>query len=304
MKKIKIVPNLNNKEFLILAIFIVLCSIAVAIVFTAILEWEKIDRPLAKILLIAIIIIFSIIVASTIVVVIFKSSSEKLQIQDNLTQNILELAVSARVLKVLIPILTAILIFFGWDSWRNLKNDITKEIDPESKIKKITLLIDSAKSIIDSTKTLQKQMVSYVEKLLPVGTIVTFDGKSKLPLGWAICNGQKVTISKDSTFITPNLVNRFIIGTTDSIINDNLPKRIGEIGGVSNHLHTFQCNKNIVTDSNIPNTGKVKIVESLKTNLEYSVNHSHNVNLEYSGKTEMYNSLPPYCALIFIIKYK
>lgn len=293
--------NLENKSKLFprdefrLVLLIALVSIAFATVFTATIELEFITRFWARILLYALLISFSILVVSTLVVVRIKKSREALETTDNIIGQLLEIAISARLLKVMIPVVGVIIIFLGWDRMRNIEEDIIKQIDPKGNIA-------TMKALIDSSRILQDNLKEYV---LPVGTIVAFSRLQELPDSWAPCDGRAIKISDDSTFITPNLVNRFIIGTTDSTFGDNLPKKLGEFGGEVTHSHEIEFEIDASTELIKPTSeGVERIRESLDLKFSYPVRHSHERNLNYIGQTQMSNNLPPYYSLIFIIKYK
>ena len=53
--------------------------------------------------------------------------------------------------------------------------------------------------------------------LLPSGAIVWFTNRTSAPSGWAICNGQTVTLSNGASYTTPNLINRYPLGATSNI---------------------------------------------------------------------------------------
>lgn len=91
--------------------------------------------------------------------------------------------------------------------------------------KKIDLPKDNL--LIDNKFNYSVPDIEWIKKMMdlwiPIGTIVMFDGKSEIPPGWAICNGDQGT---------PNLIGRFVkadyetgkIDPEGVIIKDNVNK--------------------------------------------------------------------------------
>ena len=68
--------------------------------------------------------------------------------------------------------------------------------------------------------------------MLPSGAIVYFGNRTTAPSGWAICNGQTVTMRDGTTFVTPDLRDRYPLGATSDIkgeVSPSLPKITGRI---------------------------------------------------------------------------
>ena len=68
--------------------------------------------------------------------------------------------------------------------------------------------------------------------MLPSGAIVYFGNRTTAPSGWAICNGQTVTMRDGTSFITPNLIDRYPLGATSGIkgnVEPSLPKITGYV---------------------------------------------------------------------------
>lgn len=271
-----------------------LISLAVATVFTVTLELEHITRLWGTILLITLIITFSILIASSLITVRIKNSIEKLKAPDSLMENIFDLATSAQTFKILIPVVGVILVFFGWNSWKNLKEDIITQIDPQKNI-------EIMKALIDSSRTLQDKLKNYE---LPIGTIVAFDGSQKLPPGWAPCDGDTIHITKDSVFVTPNLINRFVLGTTSSNPGTYLRKTIGDTGGANVHSHPLQFSLDVVTLPNQQASSNAYIKTAAQDEQRLPASHTHRINFNLIKETQQVENLPPYYALVFIIKYR
>lgn len=84
----------------------------------------------------------------------------------------------------------------------------------------------------------------WIHKLFPKGSIIMFSGEESIPDGWAICDGQNGT---------PNLIDRFIMGSTTveestdldsttypiTLTKDNLP--------VPDHTHNIQSSQQEVS---------------------------------------------------------
>lgn len=140
--------------------------------------------------------------------------------------------------------------------------------------------------------------------LLPYGTIVMWHGDiNHPPPGWSICDGNNNT---------PNLLNRFIMGTTTS------GSTIGVQGGASSHTHALTvdvaignagAHKHGVPSNWYGNTASsgnrvtvvdrdAKSVSDAKT--QTAGDHTHPVTVTKSLGTA--SNLPPYCALAFIMK--
>jgi len=226
------------------------------------------------------------------------------------SQSLFEVAVEIKTFKTALKItiwflalLFAILAFFGLDRYNRLEERIIEKIDPQKKIRTLD-------SLIVGVRPLLKKLEKY-EKFIPVGTIVAFDGKMKLSDEWTICNGDTIHIRdgkpvsyvNDSTFITPDLVNRFILGTTlqDDSYSDLIS--VGSTGGLKVHSHDFELNaQTTLNQTSSVRTGVLMRTTRDITVLPYRADHSHNIIT--SNVTEESSNLPPYYSLIFIIKYR
>lgn len=76
-----------------------------------------------------------------------------------------------------------------------------------------------------------KQMIT--NGMTPARTVSWFY-RDTAPIGWAICDGRTVTMNDGTTIVTPNLIDRYIVGkkTSDSIgrtIDAGLPNIEGKL---------------------------------------------------------------------------
>jgi len=132
--------------------------------------------------------------------------------------------------------------------------------------------------------------------LLPTGVIAAWNGTS-IPNGWLLCDG---------TNGTPDLRNRFIIGTTNAT---DAKYAIGATGGNSSvtlsianmppHTHSYSlANKTNDALTNVTGAGKDR---------SNFVNGTNNANTgsaggNITGKVDPFSIMPPYYALIYIMK--
>ena len=136
---------------------------------------------------------------------------------------------------------------------------------------------------------------------VPSGVIAMWSGSAaSIPSGWLLCDG---------TSGTPNLINRFIKGSSTP----------GGTGGSSTHSHadTFSVNNHTLTisqipshdhtyvlgssssGSSLPDPGEGSVINTLNTG-STGGGGSHNHGL--SGSVSSANNEPPYYDLAFIIK--
>jgi len=172
---------------------------------------------------------------------------------------------------------------------------------------------------------------------VPTGTIVAYGGNSA-PSGWQLCNGGTASTSALQTLLgqstVPDLRDRFIIGAGNSYSRHNTGGEATKTLGTANlpsHTHT---DGTLATD-NISLTGDIqKISEcynvagtasgvftkkgtgnspvtgsssnSPTAGVDFDASHSHDVtgNTGDQGGAmgQSFNILPPYYALVFIIK--
>ena len=145
---------------------------------------------------------------------------------------------------------------------------------------------------------------------IPKGAIIMWSGSiTTIPSGWALCNGANGT---------PNLVDRFVIGSGGSY-------GVGAKGGskeavVVAHTHTGSTNStgehthNVRFDMGRPDTGEIAFdggsyfSSGLTRTTTSAGNHSHTLTINAPtganvvAETNNNANLPPYYALAFIMK--
>jgi hypothetical protein len=130
---------------------------------------------------------------------------------------------------------------------------------------------------------------------IPYGVIVAWAGTAiNKPDGWAICDG---------TNGTPDLSGRFIIGSSEPTYKP------GAIGGemehtlsleeIPNHKHKTPNVENVEVDS--INAG-VNTLEEAVLSVDQSVTDNTSDIIGHTGNVKPHNNMPPYFALIFIMK--
>jgi hypothetical protein len=111
----------------------------------------------------------------------------------------------------------------------------------------------------------------------PIGSIILWASTQNIPAGWSVCNGQNGT---------PNLEERFPIGTTNSA-------KIGQIVGAPDHAHSV-TGSTTVPDNGSPNGTPL----AFETQGQHKFIHTHSIN----GQTNTVSNLPPSTYVIFIMK--
>lgn len=149
--------------------------------------------------------------------------------------------------------------------------------------------------------------------LVPAGTIVIWSGSiGSIPAGWVLCDG---------TNGTPDLSDRFVMGTTTDLIPAD---RIGgsaahalSVGELPIHAHDFATDADGVHEHQLPweitgmnNTSPTEfdfgMVPSGSGHLEAmdataSAGHSHSGTTQTVGSGETFSTLPPYYKLAYIM---
>jgi len=141
---------------------------------------------------------------------------------------------------------------------------------------------------------------------VPTGVIVMFSGTiASIPTGWSICDG---------TGVTPNLVDRFIIGSkTDSgathdigdtggnfdiVITDVTDSHILTIPEIPAHTHTVPKGGDLNSTFNLVAPAPTVVPGTISTSSTGGGGgHTHNLTV-----TETDANKPPFFALAFIIK--
>ena len=153
---------------------------------------------------------------------------------------------------------------------------------------------------------------------LPTGTIVAYGGNSA-PTGWQLCNGGTASSSALQTVLgqsnVPDLRDRFIIGAGNSysrhntggskdatLVSHSHPFSASTTGG--NHNHQYIDQYVVINNGYRPWPANNNDCAQRNINTSGSGSHTHS----FSGTTDAQGSsatnanLPPYYALVFIIK--
>lgn len=123
--------------------------------------------------------------------------------------------------------------------------------------------------------------------VVPSGTLGFYFDESHIPAGYALCNGQTVTVN-GAPFVTPDTRGKYLlcaaVDDTSSTGYTGSSVRPGQIAGAKNHAHTQQGT--VSTQASNPGTN-TSIERGTGTLVAAkgpgSLQHAHNVNL--SGNT-------------------
>jgi len=111
--------------------------------------------------------------------------------------------------------------------------------------------------------------------IVPTGTIAIWSGAEvDIPPGWIKCDGNNGT---------PNLEDKFIVGALSTYA-------VGATGGAVQHNHAFTSD---LHDHRLPVGGQIEVGTDISRDTDSRV---------VTGTTNNTNHLPPYYALIFIMK--
>ena len=137
---------------------------------------------------------------------------------------------------------------------------------------------------------------------IPVGGIIMWSGRN-VPDGWALCDGRKV-----NDIQTPNLVDRFIYGSSTSDIgqyggNSSVTLSVGNLPA-HNHLYAGDDHIDYIHDSSYNAGASVSSRPG-----GYDANSSdHGLGTIYrtsnTGSGQSFSILPPYYKLAFIMRVK
>ena len=134
---------------------------------------------------------------------------------------------------------------------------------------------------------------------LPMGSVIAWAGKGAPPNGWAICNGQILTLN-NGNFVTPDLRGRFLVGASDGTSSTSLSAayasyNVGDFGGEEVHLLTVdEMPKHTHPGGQLIASGGNGLASGSTLQLG---------NMAPAGNSFPHNNLPPYYALMYIIKY-
>ena len=131
-------------------------------------------------------------------------------------------------------------------------------------------------------------------KNIPQGIIVAWAGsKTNIPAGWTVCDG---------TNGTPDLRARFVIGSNSNYepgaIGGEMTHKL-ELEEIPNHKHKTPNTNNIKVDKIEANTNTL---DEAVLSVDKSVTDNTGDIIGYSGDVKPHNNMPPYFALIFIMK--
>lgn len=180
------------------------------------------------------------------------------------------------------------------------------------------------------------------ETLLPAGSILAYSG-TDVPTGFLLCNGTSVAnvspytnlyarLPGSGTKYTPNLVDKFVVaagssynahdvgGTaTNNLAHSHAATGLGtaanEGGGTTGaggaHDHTFVASGNSRINTSFTSTGGVLVAaashtHSFNSHPDHShstPNHQHTINGNTAEALSTVTNIPPYYALVYIIKY-
>lgn len=141
---------------------------------------------------------------------------------------------------------------------------------------------------------------------VPIGTIVAFSGALNIPANWKICDG---------TNGTPNLQGRFILGASSS-------RPAGSAGGVETVTLGVEHMPNHSHSGSVTGSGThAHAVKRGTGGTEYPVesqsevsgawidspvmgdgSHTHGVNIAGTGGGQAHENMPPYWALVYIMR--
>lgn len=131
-----------------------------------------------------------------------------------------------------------------------------------------------------------QQELSKIESI-PSYAILAYSGTAEtIPSGWAICDGQNGT---------PDLRGRFILGASDDYT-------VGDTGGSDTHTLTVDelpTHHHSVAGVTVTENGKGG---SLFSGGEDEISPSTSVDTSDTGEGEAIDIMPPYYALVYIMK--
>jgi len=159
-------------------------------------------------------------------------------------------------------------------------------------------------------KDKKEHMTTDSSNYLPSGTIVAYNSTTA-PNGWALCDGNNGT---------PNLNNRFILGSGNKSINttggaetvtlnvNQIPSHSHNVSGSTdtkgNHYHYSGITYGYGSNTRVSQAMQpVKNFDnSIYTNEAGNHTHNFNVNSGSTGNNQAHENMPPYYVLTYIIK--
>ena len=169
---------------------------------------------------------------------------------------------------------------------------------------------------------------------LPTGTIVAYGGNSA-PSGWQLCNGATPVTTALQTLLgqgtVPDLRNRFIVGAGSNYSRHNTggsanATLVAHSHTINNHTHSFSASTTggnhvhqyidqyvVINNGYRPWPASNNDCAQRNINTTGSGSHSHsisgttgnpsNTGTNSQGSSAVNANLPPYYALVYIIKY-
>jgi microcystin-dependent protein len=154
----------------------------------------------------------------------------------------------------------------------------------------------------DQNLTVSNLTVTKSLNILPRGTVVAYTGTSA-PSGWAVCDGKMLTGFDGTRFRAPDLRSRFILGAGSG---PGLTKRTyGDLGGREKvKLTTDQLpshNHGIINAYAWPNSHTSPCRYIVGKSCQSGTGRSASAT-SATGKGESHDNMPPYYALLYIVK--
>lgn len=153
------------------------------------------------------------------------------------------------------------------------------------------------------TVTSDGTISSSLNSTLPVGSIIAWAGFGVPPAGWAICNGQRLVTTNNQAFYTPDLTGRFLIGAGQSASQNTADAlstyQVGDFGGEEVHqLQTAELPSHTHDYRGFDSAGGVGSASG-----GGGLSFGDGNNTTSTGDNMPHNNLPPYYAILYIIKY-
>lgn len=135
---------------------------------------------------------------------------------------------------------------------------------------------------------------------VPAGTIVAWNDASRIPAGWAICNGDNGT---------PNMRNRFVVGAGSGYVPGDAKRGYGGADSVQLTMGQMPSHSHVLpyyTGKNVSPYRKLREVRGVST--EYPMTGSRSTDAACGPATgsgtlgDAHENRPPYYALVFIMK--
>lgn len=138
----------------------------------------------------------------------------------------------------------------------------------------------------------------------PPGTLMPWwSTDTTVPVGWALCNGQTVTMLDGSSVTTPNMIGMYIVGAdiTGGISTENVngfanPANQAMVGTAA-HTHTYST-----TASGTSNTASTDIFSHASGGSGVPTSHTHTASGTVSGISAAVDIAPAALTMPWIMK--